>query len=452
MARGKRVRASPRSLSARSLYSTVSSFERASETNLICHLVADMKSCSNLTSNLTSQNATNDITAIALRASQNFKIINTLVGIFGFLLNGFVVIALLFGGKKNKGSASNQLSSSNFHVCCQSAVDSFVGLVLFFTTIFEDDGQPRYSSANFGHQILCRFWLSKCFLWAGFSCSTYCVLSLNFERYVAIVHPIFHRTKFSRNRIYSILSLSVAFLIGGGFMFCYIPAAATVLPDGRCTTYSVFPSEFARQFMGFMTFFVEFFTPLIVIIVFYTRMVLVLHRRVAPKHDADEKEADDEQVIDNKETNAEKTTNMKSNHDEQISNNNESRSKIAIISSPNQLMDQTKQKHNSEINKKPKKDKPKSSMERARDSVFKTSALISLSFVVCWSWNQIYYFMFQLGVPGCNLTGPFYDFTVFMIFVNCIAYPIIFLVKYEPVQKNVKHLLSEIKQKLLKSK
>ena len=79
------------------------------------------------------------------------------------------------------------------------------------------------------------------------------------------------------------------------------------------------------------------------------------------------------------------------------------------------------------------------SMARARSNVFKTMALVSLLFVLCWTMNQMYWFLNNLGV-SVDTDSDFYKFTVAMIFVNCCTTPIVYIVMYESFQKGIRHV------------
>ena len=81
------------------------------------------------------------------------------------------------------------------------------------------------------------------------------------------------------------------------------------------------------------------------------------------------------------------------------------------------------------------------SMARARSNVFKTMALVSLMFVHCWTMNQMYWFLFNLGV-NVTTNSDFYNSTLAMIFINCCTNPIIYIIKYESFQKGILHVLS----------
>jgi hypothetical protein len=48
-------------------------------------------------------------------------------------------------------------------------------------------------------QFVCRFWLSRWPLWSFLVASTYSILMLTLERYVAIVHPVFYKVRKQRS-------------------------------------------------------------------------------------------------------------------------------------------------------------------------------------------------------------------------------------------------------------
>ena len=69
----------------------------------------------------------------------------------------------------------------------------------------------------------------------------------------------------------------------------------------------------------------------------------------------------------------------------------------------------------------------------ARRNTIKTFLLISVCFVVCWSSEQAFYFMFNLGYHS-DFNGLFYKVSVVMAFCNCTINPFIYLVKYRDYQ------------------
>ena len=75
--------------------------------------------------------------------------------------------------------------------------------------------------------------------------------------------------------------------------------------------------------------------------------------------------------------------------------------------------------------------------ELARANTIKTLLIVALCFVICWSSNQIYYLMYNLGF-NVNWNSPFYKSTVVMAFLNCTINPFIYLAKYQDFQSALK--------------
>ena len=59
----------------------------------------------------------------------------------------------------------------------------------------------------------------------------------------------------------------------------------------------------------------------------------------------------------------------------------------------------------------------------ARKNTIKTFMIVAVCFVTCWSNNQIYFLMHNLGYK-INLDGVYYKFTIFMVFLNCTINPL----------------------------
>ena len=76
----------------------------------------------------------------------------------------------------------------------------------------------------------------------------------------------------------------------------------------------------------------------------------------------------------------------------------------------------------------------------ARTNTIKTFVLIGLCFIICWSNNQVYYFMYNLGYDA-DFEGTYNKFGILMVFGNCTVNPFIYLIKY----KNFQHALKEFK-------
>ena len=77
----------------------------------------------------------------------------------------------------------------------------------------------------------------------------------------------------------------------------------------------------------------------------------------------------------------------------------------------------------------------------ARTNTIKTFLLVGLCFIICWSQNQVYYLMFNLGFDA-NWNSVYYKYTILMVFLNCTVNPFIYLIKYEDYQKALGNFVS----------
>ena len=80
----------------------------------------------------------------------------------------------------------------------------------------------------------------------------------------------------------------------------------------------------------------------------------------------------------------------------------------------------------------------------ARRNTLKTFILVGLSFIICWSADQIYFLLYNLGYDmgiGINIDHPFIKFIILMVFINCTINPFIYLLNYKDYQEALRFLL-----------
>lgn len=76
------------------------------------------------------------------------------------------------------------------------------------------------------------------------------------------------------------VTLVIVWVIGPGFNMAYMTPSAKITQTGDCTVYSEWPDKTTQKAVGVFTVFLQFILPLIMLAYGYTRMALVLHRRV----------------------------------------------------------------------------------------------------------------------------------------------------------------------------
>ena len=70
-----------------------------------------------------------------------------------------------------------------------------------------------------------------------------------------------------------------------------------------------------------------------------------------------------------------------------------------------------------------------------------TSLMVCCGFVVCWSPNQILFFLSQVGY-AVDFGGWFYHFTVTLVATNSCVNPFIYAAKYREFQQGIRRLVS----------
>ena len=238
----------------------------------------------------------------------------------------------------------------------------------------------RYDSPSYpgiAGEIYCRLWISKTLMWSNFMSSTYNLVALTVERYLKIVHPIKHKVSFRTRQAGKVII--AVWLIGPLTNFPFdIPASPSV--DGVCRTYALWPNSAVQKLAGIIFAVIKYFIPLFTMVFCYGRMFRVIRSKVGPAQQSSERLG-----------------------------------------------------HNANIAADYK-------MALASRNILKMLALVSVSFIVCWTPNQVLFLMFNLGYP-VDFNGYFYHFTVYLIFINACINPIIYFLQYKKLQTELRRLL-----------
>ncbi len=307
--------------------------------------------------------------------STELSIVNFTIGTIGIADNLFVIIIILSSTVLRK-----QLNM--FFILNQSVIDLTIAVLLIATTCIRTYEIPPGS--HLGGELLCRLWLNKVPLWGMMVVSTYNLIALTIERYLAMMHPVWHKVHFNSKMAAAMMVSS--WFIGLSYNYGYM-VPSSIIVDGNCQVYVYWPSETFRSVFGVVTAIVLFFIPLITLIYCYSRIAIMLRKRVkvAPEAPADH-------------------------------------SATGSI-----VMTQASQGQEDRWSK-------------AHRNTIKTLALVSCCFGICWIWNQMYFMLMNLGIPE-DFTSNFYHFTVIAIFINCCINPIIYSLKYDQFKKEARRLL-----------
>ncbi len=190
-----------------------------------------------------------------------------IIGIFGILGNGFVVLVIL-------KSKSMKKELCNVLIIHQSAIDLLTSL--FLVVNYPTVNDTAHLSGIQG-QFYCRVWVTKLLFWCSISCSTYNLVAITFDRYASIVHPIWHKKVF--NKRYLLFLVLAVWIFGIGHSLAFI-IPTSGLQNGYCVNVGLWPSTSAQTAAGLIDIGCFYVLPIAFMVYSYTKIFLSFRAKV----------------------------------------------------------------------------------------------------------------------------------------------------------------------------
>ena len=76
---------------------------------------------------------------------------------------------------------------------------------------------------------------------------------------------------------------------------------------------------------------------------------------------------------------------------------------------------------------------------KAKKNIIKTLIIVAVCFVLCWTWNEVFIFLYFVGYPT-DFGGGFYHFTVVAVFSNSCINPFVYCAQYDDFRTAFKQL------------
>ena len=195
----------------------------------------------NLTVNATAQAAQGTVVVIYMTV---FKLVIGMTGVLGNLL---VIVVILRYKKLFQQVKSNVIN--------QSFIDCLVSVVLIKTAFVRRTTVPYALQTSV---LFCKLVLSQVLMWGLMSSSTLNLMAISIERYLAIVHPVWYKVRFSKTRANVLVALTWG--LGIFIQFAYI-IPTTDLVRGRCLVVFFWPSRLLAAAVGLLQVFISVILP-----------------------------------------------------------------------------------------------------------------------------------------------------------------------------------------------
>ena len=301
----------------------------------------------------------------------------------------------------------------------QSVIDGIVSFLIIVTTLFKPI--PSSSANLLSITLYCKLYRTRVPMWGLMVSSTYNLMAISTERYLAVVHPMWHNVYFT-NRIANIIAVWIWFF--GVSFLASILIPTTGLVDGVCIITYFWPSLEMARAIGYLQIVVTLVIPIFVHSFCYARMLSALRNRltrVSPK------DGTISSTQRGKTGTANATPETKAGGIHTIGGETDSTRGAVSLPSTSGTNATTNWKCNASSDKR--HNPLESQNEKAKRNVVKTLGIVTACYFICWMPNKILIVMRLMG--AISTFGSFYKATVILAFINCCINPIIYIGKYD---------------------
>ena len=379
--------------------------------------------------------------------------ITIMIDITGVLGNSLVVIIVY----KYK-TQFQQVKSS--YIINQSFIDGLTSSLILLTQIFTE--QLTEGMTQLQAEFFCRLWGTQFLPWGLMVSSTYNLMAISVERYMAIVHPIWHMNNFTDSKT----RVSIVFI----WFFGVVYVGAVVIPttglvNGECLRAAFWPSRAIAVAVGIVELFVTLMIPFITHGFCYARILATLRNRCPHEQRCVTPSSTDVNMTTTSTDTDTSTTQEPSNAEKEITLEVGAHTFITFDVGTKEIFarkesgsgERARNKHLQTVSgtsntrertttttaKKSlagdiQEDARQKQTKKAQKNVIKTLAIIIVCFFICWIPNKIHISLILAGVT--DYVGDIFQVTTIFLFGNCCINPLIYIVKYDAFKTGVRAL------------
>ena len=325
------------------------------------------------------------------------------IGVTGVLGNLLVVVVILRYKK-----LFQQVKS--IYIINQSFIDGLVFALLIQYVFVRRSTVPHTLNIN---DTFCKIWHSQILLWGLMMSSTYNLMAISIERYLAIVHPMWHTVSFTKTKANAMVVF--IWLFGILFNSSFIIPTSGIFRN-KCFVAYFWPSRTAAAAVGMVQLVVNMIAPILVHCVCYVSILKLLRRRiveVTPSCISGEETHTSVECGTEEGPAPSKSLTLPSTHS----------SRGVSVMKPRQSTASSVPAALQDLN------------DKAKRNVIKTLAIVTACYFICWIPSKIYVIMYMLG--KISVFGYVYQATVVLTFINCCINPFIYVAKYDAFKKGL---------------
>ena len=302
---------------------------------------------------------------------------------FYFTGNGLACIIVI--KLRSKNNLTNTLIFS------QACIDLITACVLIAVTSTQIAGSVQVPPPGPAAELYCGLWDSWVVLFACFAMSTFNLVAIAIERFVAVNFPVWYSINFSQSRA---VTMAIVAWVLAPTMQIVMSIIQFDYEDGKCDFHEQSPK--IKTTVGVFTFLWEYFVPVVIMTVAFVKIAIKLRQQGRKLMAAEASVTAD--------TSAEESAQRKDDATEA----------------------QTQ--------------KASSAKRLQRVNVTKTLFMVYIIYFICWSPNQIAFLRFNLG-GDYDFQGAYHSFSVILAMCNTSVNPFIYALQYKQYRAALKKLL-----------
>ena len=192
-------------------------------------------------------------------------IAHSIIGTVGIAGNLLVVIVILNFTAMKKWFA-------NILILNQSAIDLVASTMMLITAVRPETSIPDRSMGGFVDEILCRLWYKKSALWSTLIASSYNLVAIAFERYIAVVYPMVYRN------LYTAQTARCVCLVPWVIAVLFLGINSGVYGESCVPLSSTYNTRLGKMFNGIAALLLVFVLPTVIYVFCYSSMYRSLRR------------------------------------------------------------------------------------------------------------------------------------------------------------------------------